>query len=103
ELYLEWSPACVLVRLLRTRAWRGRDTDYAHTKPFSTHSYGAIEKTTICYEQIPLISVYACTDYRAQGQTLPYVIIDIGKPPTGGIGPFNAHVALSPSQSMEQC
>ncbi|KAF8233313.1 hypothetical protein L208DRAFT_898902 [Tricholoma matsutake] len=26
---------------------------------------------------------YAFTDYRAQGQTLSYVLVDIGTPPTG--------------------
>jgi hypothetical protein len=26
---------------------------------------------------------YAFTDYKSQGQTIEYVIIDIGKPPTG--------------------
>jgi ATP-dependent exoDNAse (exonuclease V) alpha subunit len=34
-------------------------------------------------EQTPLIPAYAFTDYRAQGQTLPYVIVDIARPPGG--------------------
>jgi hypothetical protein len=28
------------------------------------------------------MAAYAFMDYRSQGQTLPYVIIDIGSPPT---------------------
>ncbi|KAJ7024605.1 hypothetical protein C8F04DRAFT_888544, partial [Mycena alexandri] len=31
----------------------------------------------------------------SQGQTLPYVIVDIGTPPTGGLSLFNLYVALS--------
>ena len=38
---------------------------------------------------------YAFTDYRAQGQTIPYVIVDIATPPTGGLNLFNLYVALS--------
>jgi hypothetical protein len=34
---------------------------------------------------------------RAQGQTLPYVIIDIASPPTGTLSLFNLYVALSRS------
>ncbi|KAF8479933.1 hypothetical protein JB92DRAFT_2572964, partial [Gautieria morchelliformis] len=30
-------------------------------------------------------------------QTLPSVIVDIATPPTGGLTPFNAYVALSRS------
>ena len=37
------------------------------------------------------------SDYRSQGQTLPYVIIDIAKPPTGKLSLFNLYVALSRS------
>jgi len=31
----------------------------------------------------------AFTDYRAEGQTICPVIVDIGRPPSGGISPFN--------------
>ena len=30
---------------------------------------------------------YAFTDYKSQGQTIEYVIIDIGRPPTGFLEP----------------
>jgi ATP-dependent exoDNAse (exonuclease V) alpha subunit len=45
--------------------------------------------------------VYAFTDYRSQGQTINPVLIDIGPPPSGGLTPFNAYVALSRGQSRE--
>jgi len=41
---------------------------------------------------------YAFTDYKSQGQTIEYIIIDIGKPPTGTLSPFSAYVALSRSR-----
>lgn len=44
-----------------------------------------------------MTAAYAFTDYRAQGQTIPYVIIDIVKPPSGGLSLFNLYVALSRS------
>ncbi len=37
---------------------------------------------------------YAFTDYKAQGQTIEYLIVDIGKPPTGHLSPFGAYVAI---------
>ncbi|KIM70349.1 hypothetical protein SCLCIDRAFT_36977, partial [Scleroderma citrinum Foug A] len=43
---------------------------------------------------------YAFTDYRSQGQTIPYVIVDIANPPTGGLSLFNLYVALSRSSGM---
>jgi ATP-dependent exoDNAse (exonuclease V) alpha subunit len=50
---------------------------------------------TVSRLQFPITAAYAFTDYRSQGQTIPYVIVDIGKPPFGKLTPFNAYVALS--------
>jgi ATP-dependent exoDNAse (exonuclease V) alpha subunit len=44
-----------------------------------------------------MTAAYAFTDYRSQGQTIPYVIVDIATPPTGGLDLFNLYVALSRS------
>ena len=41
-----------------------------------------MHKTVRC-RQFPVTAAYAFTDYRSQGQTLPYVIIGIVSPPTG--------------------
>jgi len=52
--------------------------------------------------QFPITGAYAFTDYRAQGQTIPFVIIDIGKVPTGGtLNLFNLYVALSRSKGRD--
>ncbi|KZT22833.1 hypothetical protein NEOLEDRAFT_1070728 [Neolentinus lepideus HHB14362 ss-1] len=51
--------------------------------------------------QFPMTPAHAFTDYRAQGQTLPYVLIDIARPPTGKLNLFNLYVALSRSAGRE--
>ncbi|KAI5897418.1 uncharacterized protein SCHCODRAFT_02489962 [Schizophyllum commune H4-8] len=52
---------------------------------------------TIHRRQLPITPAYAFTDYRAQGQTLPSVIVDIAKVPSGKLNLFNVYVALSRS------
>ncbi|KAF9230448.1 hypothetical protein BU15DRAFT_57226, partial [Melanogaster broomeanus] len=42
-----------------------------------------------------ITAAYACTDYRAQGQTISALVIDIGTPPSGGLSLFNLYVAMS--------
>jgi hypothetical protein len=44
-----------------------------------------------------MTAAYAFTDYHSQGQTLPYVIIDIASPPTGKLSLFNLYITLSRS------
>jgi len=51
--------------------------------------------------QYAMTSGYAFTDYKSQGQTIEFVIIDIGKPPTGTLSPFSAYVALSRSRGRD--
>ena len=48
-----------------------------------------------------MTAAYGFTDYRSQGQTLPYVIVDIAKPPSGGLDLFNLYIALSRSSGHE--
>ncbi|KAJ7865406.1 hypothetical protein B0H13DRAFT_1637101 [Mycena leptocephala] len=48
-----------------------------------------------------MTGAYAFTDYRSQGQTIPYVLVDIAKPPTGTLSFFNLYVALSRSSRRE--
>jgi hypothetical protein len=46
---------------------------------------------------------YTFTDYKLQGQTIDYVIVNIQKPATGGasVSPFSAYVTLSHSQGQD--
>jgi len=48
--------------------------------------------------QLAIVPGYAFTDYKAQGQTMEFVIVDISKPPSGFISPFSMYVALSRSR-----
>jgi hypothetical protein len=105
-VHLERMPAYVLVKLNRTRATQlpGLDAGVIPIEPATT-SYRIkhrVSETKITHKsvrrtQFPMTAAYAFTDYRAQGQTLPYVIIDIASPPTGKLTLFNLYVSLSRS------
>ena len=51
--------------------------------------------------QIAIIPGYTFTDYKAQGQTMECVIVDISKPPSAKLSPFNIYVALLRSRGWE--
>ncbi|GAW10284.1 ATP-dependent DNA helicase PIF1 [Lentinula edodes] len=56
-------------------------------------------RRTVNRRQVALTPGYAFTDYKGQGQTLEYVIVDMEKPCGGpDINPFSAYVALSRSR-----
>ena len=55
----------------------------------------------ITRRQYAMTAGYAFTDYKSQGQTIEYVIIDIGRPPTGSLSPFSVYVALSRSRGRD--
>ncbi|KAG2360916.1 hypothetical protein BDR07DRAFT_1288488, partial [Suillus spraguei] len=44
-----------------------------------------------------ITAAYAFTDYKAQGQTIDHILVDIGKKMCFCLSPFNAYVALSHS------
>ncbi|KAF8192836.1 hypothetical protein K438DRAFT_1589785, partial [Mycena galopus ATCC 62051] len=44
---------------------------------------------------------YAFTDYRSQGQTIQYVLVDIASPPSGKLSLFKLYVALSQSSGQD--
>lgn len=44
--------------------------------------------------QLPVTGGFAFTDYHSQSQTLPAVIVDLAKLPTGVLSSFGAYVAL---------
>lgn len=56
---------------------------------------------TVQRRQYPIMAAYAFTDYCLQGQTLPYIVVDITKPPTGGLTLFNLYVTLSQSSGRK--
>lgn len=105
-LVLTNPPMCVLVRLSRTKvsAISGLEAGVVPIVPIRTKLPVTLpggKSVTIWHEQVPLTPAYAFTDYRSQGQILPYVIVDLATPPYGAFTPFNAYVALSRSRSRE--
>ncbi len=55
-------------------------------------------KISVVRRQYAVTGGYAFTDFKAQGQTIEVVIIDLRDTPTGKISPFSAYVALSRSR-----
>jgi hypothetical protein len=67
---------------------------------FSTRGRSG-KKVRVERRQYAMTAGYAFTDYKSQGQTIEYVIIDIGKPPTGSLLPFSIYVELSRSRGRD--
>lgn len=71
----------------------------------SLAKFSVTSKTKKTYKiirrQYAMTARYTFTDYKSQGQTIEYVIIDIGKPPTGSLSPFSVYVALSRSRGRD--
>jgi ATP-dependent exoDNAse (exonuclease V) alpha subunit len=102
---LKMPPTYILVKLDRTRATRleGLEERTIPLEP-SMAKYRIKLATgtkmvtrTITRRQFSITPAYAFTDYRSQGQTIPYVIVDIAKLPSGTLSLFNLYVALSRS------
>ena len=101
-IHLSAPPAYLLVRLDRTRASKLKDlpAGIVPIEPIKksfrvTIKQGKSHTRTISRTQLPLVAAYACTDYRAQGQTIQSAYIDIATPPSGRLSLFNLYVALS--------
>jgi ATP-dependent DNA helicase PIF1 len=52
--------------------------------------------------QFPVTLAYAITDFKCQGQTYPWLRVDIKKPHTGGASVMSPYVQLSRGQSLER-
>lgn len=98
---LKHLPECILVKLSRTRAAALPDLDEGviPIQRVSTKTQIRVrgKSRTVTRTQFPITAAYSFTDYRAQGQTIPHVVIDIASPPTSGLSLFNLYVALSRS------
>lgn len=103
---LKYLPSYILVKMNRTRATQldGLEASVIPvevlTKSFKINVEGPDGKLmsrTVRHRQFPMTVAYGFTDYQSQGQTIPYVLVDIGTPPTGTLSLFNLYVALSRS------
>ena len=106
EILLKFMPLYILVKMNHTRAscLPNLTPNIIPIQPTSRSISISLLTTnnekirrTIQRRQFPMTLGYAFTDYRSQGQTMPYVIIDIAKPPSGKLNLFNLYIALSRS------
>ena len=68
---------------------------------FPSHNTFTLEgrrRITVHRQQLPITAAYAFTDYKAQGQTMECIIVDLAKPPSGAFTGFAVYVALSRSR-----
>lgn len=104
-VHLKFLPECVLVKLSRTRAAAlpHLEEGVIPIQRVSSSMQIAVDgkSRTVTRAQFPITGADAFTDYRAQGQTIPYVIIDIAPPPTSGLSLFNLYVSLSRSSGRK--
>jgi len=92
-------PECVLVKLDRTRAASlphlGEGIIPIQPIPSKTQVHICDKTRMVTRIQLPMTGAYAFTDYGAQGQTIPYVVVDIASPPSSQLSLFNSYVSLS--------
>ena len=102
---LKFLPECVLVKLDRTRAAAlpHLEEGVIPIQPIPSKIQVQVRgKThTVTRTQFPMTGAYSFTDYRAQGQTIPYVVVDIASPPSSRLSLFNLYVALSRSSGRD--
>lgn len=103
---LEYPPAMILFKPANKATIKFPGLAEGLIPIFPTESTFSIElasgsTTTVTRRQLALTASYSFTDYRSQGQTIEYVIVDLGRVPSGTLSPFNAYVALSRSRGRD--
>ncbi|THU91722.1 hypothetical protein K435DRAFT_673567, partial [Dendrothele bispora CBS 962.96] len=108
---LKYLPKYVLVKLTRTRATQlqGLEEAVIPVEPMRVKMVVQVEekkgeakyKKTISRMQFPMTAAYGFIDYRAQGQTINPVIVDIATPPSAGLTQTAVYVALLRSSGRE--
>lgn len=102
EVWLQYPPAMVVFHPFHCefKPFPGFEAGLVPIFPSEvnfTINYGNDPKTKIHRRQFPLCAGYAFTNYKSQGQTLEYVIVDIGTTRRFPVTPFTLYVALSHS------
>ena len=105
-IYLKYPPAMLLFRpyKMTNLIFPGLPTGVIPLTPSLapfTVTGRSDKRFKVSRRQYAMTSGYAFTDYKSQGQTIEYVIIDVGKPPTGALSPFSVYVALSRSRGRD--
>jgi hypothetical protein len=104
-VHLQHLPLYILVKLDRTKASQlaSLENGVVPIEPrstsmkFTVEENGQINRRLGSRRQYPFTAGYAVTDYKAQGQNMGHVFVDIARPPGGTISLFNLYVALSRS------
>jgi ATP-dependent exoDNAse (exonuclease V) alpha subunit len=106
KIQLKYPPAMILFKPDRTTrlTFTGLPPGIIPLMPLQarfTVTTRSGQKVKVERWQYEMTTGYAFTDYKSQGQTIEYVIIDIRKPPTGTLSPFSIYVALSQSRGRD--
>ena len=97
---LKYPPSCVLVRMDRFRLGQIQGLEgstiplFPVLKMIEYITANGVKHKLQCW-QVTLDGAYTFTNYQAQGQTIDYLLADIGTPLKGWLTPFNAYVTLS--------
>lgn len=98
---LQYPPAAVLFKPLfrQNRRFPGLPNEIIPIFPSQkSFKLGGRSGIRVQREQLALTPAYAFTDFKAQGQTIESVVVDLGKPPSGNLTGFNAYISLSRSR-----
>ncbi|KAG1751264.1 uncharacterized protein EDB91DRAFT_1078083 [Suillus paluster] len=104
KVFLHYPPAMVILELdfCKLPPLPGLHPRHVPLTPVQyKFSIGSSPVTQITQHQLPLVPAYAFTDFKSQGQTIEYVLVDIGKTTCFSLSPFNVYVALSRSHGQE--
>ena len=105
HIHLKYPPAVIYFEpdLPTNAIFEGVPPGIIPITPSTVHFSVDIEGGKVKIErwQLAIVPGYAFTDYKAQGQTMEYIIVDISKPPSGFISPFSVYVALSRSRGRK--
>ena len=97
-------PEYMLIRLLHDTEGRiclpGLPPSVVPIKTVS-FKYGSKGKN-VTLEQFPVTLAYAITDYKCQGRTFPWVIVDLKRPRRGRSSAMSAYVQLSRAIALER-
>lgn len=101
---LEYPPAVVLFKPLFCcdRKFPGLENRVIPIFPTRTSfNLGGRSGRRVDREQISLTPAYAFTGFKSQGQTIKNVVVNLARPPSGGINGFHAYVALLRSRGTK--
>ena len=92
---LQYPPSAIIFRPLNGKTIRMQNLPNGTVPIFPQTKSFTVGNLSVKRTQLPITPAYAFTDYKAQGQTMDTVLVDLAKPPTGALSGFGAYVGLS--------